>query len=648
MNAFYAARVAVVTHVLERWIDLAVVAAAAAVGGGKGARGGSDDGASSRRGIVNVVVLGCGMDACGIWSARLSRGRRSGARVYEFDSRDNCDSRRRALVGSGLLIESSPPPSRWCAVGRGVDDDGVYDGGEDTGCHPPPTSTPFRVVSRGRIVVEDDGGCEDDRNDVDDDYFLVSLDLRGSCPLPPPGDDGGGGGGGGDRARRESALSRALRDVGFDPSRPTFVLSELVLSYLGRDGADAIMRAIAEDALGGNGHSMFACLEPAFPPDDDAGGGGDGGGRARTVSVEGSYSVDYGRQFLGKLRRGESRRRAARGADANADAVDPSSSWLHPLGRDPGGARLRLEGCGFPPSGVCHATLGRAASVVAGVRRTAPVGGAPGFLRAKEPFDEHAALTLNLGCYVIACAFSSSAGPDPPSTDATTDDEGAVAGRRREICPWWEPEDRGVIGPSSAFRIRPISSAREDGRVRELYGRLYAHLYDAHPAIRRMVQSAMRRDLGLDESNVADLRSAVRDRFRLRGGDFWIATDADQRRLVGFIGIGPREERVADERGPISSPSAVVGYEIHRLAVDECYRGMGVGTSLLSMAEEWARGQQSRSKSGTNVTVKLRAVTPDCMTAANKLYESFAYAREETFRAGSIPMNVYCKSLHLL
>ena len=469
-----------------------------------------------------------------------------------------------------------------------------------------------------------------------DDYFLVSLDLRGSCPLPPPGDDGGGDR---DRPGRGSVLSRALRGVGFDPSRPTVVLSELVLTYLGRDGADAVMRAIAVDALGGNRHSMFACLEPAFPL-DDAGGGGDGG-RVRTVSVEGGYSVDYGRQFLGKLRRGESRRRAARGDDADADAVDTTSSWLHTLGRDAGGARLRLEGCGFPPSGVCHATLGRAASVVAGVRRTA---GAPGFLRAKEPFDEHAALVMNLGCYAIACAFSSSAGLDPPSKDATTDDEGAVTAWRTDICPWWEPEDRGIAGPTSAFRIRPIASAREDGRVRDLYGRLYAHLYDDYPAIRRMVRSAMRTDLGLDEPNVADLLSAIRDRFRHRGGDFWIATDVDGRRLVGCIGIGPREGRVADE--PVSSPPVVVGYEIHRLAVDECYRGRGIGTSLLSMAEEWARGQQSRSP-GTNVTVKLRAVTPDCMTAANKLYESFAYVREETFRGGSIPMNVYCKSLHL-
>ena len=380
--------------------------------------------------------------------------------------------------------------------------------------------------------------------------------------------------------------------------------------------------------------------------DESGGGGGRGGQRTRAISVEGSYSVDYGRQFLGRLRRGNSRHRRA---PRETDVVDPSSSWLHPLGRDLGGLRMRLERCGFPPSGICLATLGRAASDVASVRRTMS-GGAPGFLRAKEPFDEHAALALNLNCYAIACAFSSYS--IAAGLDATTiGGGGAVDGRWGDICPWWRPVGRVMAGPSSvsssssAFRIRPIASAWEDGRVRDLYGSLYEHLYDDYPAIRRMVRSAMRLDLGLDESNVDDRRSAIRDRFRLRDGDFFIATDADGLRLVGCVGIGPRQERDTDERVTIPSSSVVVGYEIHRLAVDKRYRGKGIGTSLLLMAEEWARDRQTRS--GTNVTVKLRAITPDCMTAANKLYESVTYAKEDTFRAGSILMNVYCKSLHL-
>ena len=701
VNAFYGARIAAMTHALERWTcgATSTIAASSATGTpsvstappSSGCDDACDDDVAIGRGgcaAINVIVLGCGMDAIGIWSrhclssssssSRMTDGSMPKVKVYEFDALDNCKMRRRALVKSGLIDESLSSSS--CDEMLDDDDDGVVvdDDDDDVACHDgrmgascrkrdddhechDPTTSPARIVSRGRMMIDDDLTCACHRSDdgddghEDDDYFLISLDLRcaasSSSTTSPSVDDGEGDDTIG--SNRESGLSRALRDVGFDHSRPTIVISELVLAYLGYDGANDIMRTIADDVLGGNEHSMFVCLEPVFPLVDakkcDRDGDGDGVRATNMICVEESYSIDYGRQFLSKLRDGNSRHHRAKkekGANDN-ELIDPSSLWLHPLGTNMTDVRLRLEACGFPSSGICHATLGRAVGNVARVRRAMP-GGAPNFLRAKEPFDEHAALALCLDCYAIACVFPSSYYPSlDKKSNETKEDNGGAVRRREDICPWWILSDDRVVG---SFRIRPIASKFEDGLVRDLYGKLYANLYDEYPAIRRMVKSAMRTDLGVDASHDAtDDRSAIRDRFRRKGGDFWIATDAvDERRLVGCIGIGPREGRITSKIEPISSSASVIGYEIQRLAVDERYRGKGLGTSLLSVAEEWARGDRLRSMPKTTVPVSLRAVTPACLIAANKLYESVSYAKEETFWAGSILMNVYCKRIEII
>jgi GNAT superfamily N-acetyltransferase len=279
--------------------------------------------------------------------------------------------------------------------------------------------------------------------------------------------------------------------------------------------------------------------------------------------------------------------------------------------------------------------------------------GAVNFLQAKEPFDEHAALILNLNCYGVVCAFSS-ASFDPLNRLVVEDDLENIRNEQiqRDICPWWNSNQVRVS--SSDFYIRPIASALEDGQVRDLYARLYSHLFDSYPSIRKMVKSALKSDLGLVKTHI-EVGSTIRNRYKLKGGDFWIASDIDGR-VVGCIGLCLREEnRSPSDKNPqiISSlePTNIgLEYEIQRLCVDEQYRGKGLGSALLSNVEQWVRIQHKSttlSKSVTYVAVNIKAVTPDCLTAANRLYDSAAYVKEETFHSGNIIMNVYYKTIQL-
>lgn len=599
VNAGYAARMAVATSVLARWLGRMVWDC-----------GDENRARNVSAGGVNVVLIGCGMDALGLWSKRVVRMLHRQTRVcenddggsgdefvclpspilkvYEFDAWENCALKRRALLKSGLLRESSSSSEVDC--------------GKNPSTRQSPSERSFCTVSEGTIVLELDGnGSWWDRNEGD--YHLVALDLRETSLED-------------DAMKPKSVLSRAMQNVGLDATQPTIILSELVLAYLGKDGADAVLRSVAK-VLRGNERSLFTCLEPMFQSESDRLSDAQVSDSCQTkiISVEGGYSRDYGQHFLGKLRRGTSENRPSKKA---ASVAEPP--WLHPLGTDPDGIRARLKRCGFPPPGVRCTSLGRAAAATASHCRAA---GARGFLRAKEPFDEHAALALNLRCYGVVCA--------------SYEVERQIGG----ICPW-EPATEGAGAPS--FRVRPITSSSEDDQVRDLYGKIYTHLYGEYPAILKMVKSALKMDLRARPAKGGG-DSTIRDRFADKEGDFWVADDGVV--ILGCMGVGLRKKRNVNEEMSAETPSVVVEYEIQRLAVDEKCRGKGLGRKFLRIVEEYARLRQSRiEKDSTSVTIKLWAITPQCLVAANQLYKSVGYEIKETFQAGSLCMNAYCKSLH--
>ena len=352
-------------------------------------------------------------------------------------------------------------------------------------------------------------------------------------------------------------------------------------------------------------------------------------------------------QFLCKLQSGNSK--YTRADTTNGNEKDSPSSWLHPLGANLKCIKRRLCQCGFISSNICYATLGRAASNVARIRRLS--NNASYFLCANEAFDEHAALALNLNCYGVVCVFS-------PRNDfaISSDSQSCEASDwRHTICPWWKLE-RSNHPSSATSEIRPIESTLED-EVRNLYAHIYTHLYNEHPAIRKMVKSALKVDLSTKAGSHQQSTdsSIIQSRFTESGGNFWIAKDIAKSRIIGCVGVTQRKkkkERNENNVEPVSTSSTVLEYEIQRLAVDGSYRGHGIGRKLLSTAEDFVVHQYECSTkgegSGSPITIKLWAVTPDCLVAANKLYQSVGYEKIEIFQAGSLCMNVYCKSMNSL
>eukprot|EP00956_Cyclotella_meneghiniana_P005138 scaffold6407_cov78-Cyclotella_meneghiniana.AAC.13 len=310
VNAGYAARMSTMTYILERWVYEVVKA--------------------DNIRCINVVMVGCGMDALGIWSKHLlSKFNNKSSmmlNVYEFDCWDNCILKKELLLESDLLTGDST-----------TDDD---------------NSQSYHIHLKGKINIARNASLVD----REDDYTLVSLDLR-------------------EIHETKSILSLAALKAGLDSVQPTIVLSELVLAYLGYDGANAVIRSIS-DVIHGNRLSVFTCIEPMIPTDDEL------GNSLSMLSVEEAYARDYNQKFLEKLQTGAKSRQ--------------NSSRFSALGSNTSTIQQRLESCGLSNS---YSTTLRegTACIVRNLRGESGLG--PKFMCAKEPFDEHTALALNLGCY---------------------------------------------------------------------------------------------------------------------------------------------------------------------------------------------------------------------------------------------------------
>ncbi|KAL3803379.1 hypothetical protein HJC23_009343 [Cyclotella cryptica] len=615
VNAGYAARMAVTTCILKRWINGVVEAWAEDTFNSNAERG-------SNRELddilcVNVVVIGCGMDALGIWSKHLLRRSLQNVlsargvnghetfsppeiKVYEFDAYDNCVLKQNSLLRSGLLNLSS------CVDKEKRKPD------EELG-----TNKSYHIHARGRLNLEGSDSTKEES-----DYTLVSTDLRKvDGPL-------------GETKQHKSILSHAGLEAGFDPSQPTIILSELVLAYLGCQGANAVIHSISNDVISGNKLSTFVCLEPMFPNGDEH----DNTSRC-IFSVQESYAINYCRQFRGKLQTGNS----TSTTKANVDSHD--SLWLHPLGSHRHTLKLRLESCGISCFSI--ASLGESAIHVARSLRRKHMASFPNaevktigpkFLCAKEPFDEHAALSLNLECYCVVCAFH----PSSATRQQNYSKNYELHQWMNKICPW-----------PIQVQIKPISTYAEDTQVNDLYKSLYVHFYNKYPAIRKMVKSALKGDLLVNKLSTKcsgdDSVSVIRERFIKEGGDFWVATtntlpsstDAIRRiHVVGCLGIKRRgiKHRCCDDDIP-----NLTEFEIFRLAVDDSYRGLGIGRKLIDVAETSLLAGSSRN----NGAIMLYAVTPTCLAAACKLYESYGYCADDmkSFSAGELRMKVYSKLL---
>mmetsp|Transcript_18566 Transcript_18566/g.26405 ORF Transcript_18566/g.26405 Transcript_18566/m.26405 type:complete len:624 (+) Transcript_18566:132-2003(+) len=553
VNAGYAARMAVMTFILEKWFDSVL------------SRRENDVG-------INVVVLGCGLDAVGLWSRNVlddtltkyqqcAEDQTPKLNVYEFDAWDNCVLKQHALERSGIVQVRRTTSN--------TDDESAQE-------------SSFCVLMEGTI---NKATGKDDQSD----YHLIAMDFRHIC-------------------KDNYLLKNALDSTGFDPAQPTIILSELVLAYIGYESTNAILQSMARHLLRDNEHSVFFCLEPMLPTRTEQ---HHSTNEKQLLSVKESYARDYANQFLGKLNRG------------NSCSSSDDDDVFHPLGSSREAIIARFVSCGFSISNIDAASLRKAVADVSRTRR----------LVAKEPFDEHVALALNLECYAVACASGRSSDGD--------------LGR---LLPWL---DQSMRNSSSSIRIFPIEDSSQDTLVGNLYGRIYTHLYDKHPAIRKMVKSALKTDLLADSTNGS---SAIQSRFKVKGGKFWIALEVESSDVVGCIGVRQRKINEYDDQGDtegFSSAVSVVEYEVQRLAVDDKHRGKGIGKRLLNAVHEYSLQQGSSvtndmeivEQKRNGLSVKLFAVTPDVLVNANNLYNAFGFVKKESFEGG-LTMNVYYKTCY--
>jgi O-methyltransferase involved in polyketide biosynthesis/GNAT superfamily N-acetyltransferase len=348
------------------------------------------------------------------------------------------------------------------------------------------------TLLKGRIADPADG----DAASSDPNYHLFSCDLR-----------------------KIETVEQCLQTL--DRSKPTLVLSELVLTYLGRLAMDNLLQWCAENVCSAPGSCLasFETLGPKAP--------------IRHSVLEG-YKQQYCQQFVDKLSRGLAK-------------FDPDDLF-HPPGYDVTSVETRYRKAGFNTS--LAALAGHA------MRQT---------LHCQEPFDEHAALDLHLRSYVLVLGF-------PRCVDL---------GLVRLLCPWssvvkheFKPTTvQAVDGTDYTIRI---IQAKDQENVRHLYRQTYEGLFEEYPSVRKMVKTGLKTDLSCNTDDAERDYSTIGSRFGMTGGVFLVAVDNDKEALLGCVGLRLCQRHERRLRGDHEYT-----FEIHRLAVDPENRGKGVGKMLM-------------------------------------------------------------------
>lgn len=425
---------------------------------------------------------------------------------------------------------------------------------------------------------------------------------------------------------------------------PTLVLSELVLAYLRPESRDNLLRKCSSLAQGSCavlyeplGHTLRSSTE----------------GQASSSVLE-AYKFSYFCQFQAKLRRG---RAPDSPAGQDVDAHEKRDvEWFTPLAQSCVTAQKGLMGLGFQH--VDAGTAGRVASCL-GID-----------WKARELFDEHAALALHLNSYAVVrafpptCAVVSTVGKDSHVVDSTL--------FRRFMCGWAAPLPLDIgsrtfdrqNGDANCTWITSIE--REDeGQVRKLFSQTYLDLYNQYPAIRRMVKTALRNDLCVGERNQNDDASAIGLRCRELGGDFLVVVQINPhvddetalsnvggaagdrhrstcRRVLGGIGI---RQCTAEERVARKIDGAC--YEIHRLFVEKEFRGRGVGSALLKAAFDIISQQQSRrcGRNQSSSALFVVATTPAVLGQANTFYPAKGFSIDSEMQTGDLRILTYVKAI---
>lgn len=369
-----------------------------------------------------------------------------------------------------------------------------------------------------------------------------------------------------------------------DKSKPTLVISEVVLTYLGRQALDKLLQWCAENLCCSPGSCIaaFETLGPKAP--------------AWNSVLEG-FKDTYCRYFVDKLSRGLTK-------------FDPEEIF-HPPGCDVTSVEMRFRKAGFNTS--FAALAGRA------------MFNQP--LWCPEVFDEHAALGLHLRSYVLVVGFA-------PNVEV---------GLVRGLCPWSSvvkhdfPTTTIPAGISQQTYIIRAIQAKDEENVRNLYSQTHEGLFEEYPSVRKMVKSGLKTDLSCSAHDKDSGYSTIGTRFGMSGGVFLVAVDDRDEALLGCIGL-----RLCQRHERRLSCDHDCTLEIHRLAVSPCSRGKGVGKKLIDMIHSFVI--QEHKEAGSSWLV---ATTPEVLIPANNLYVSCGFHLTKKEISGTMTINTYSKTVKM-
>ena len=516
---------------------------------------------------LQIILLGCGLDVIGLWATSLSRKFGAKVKLFEVDTKEVCDVKKDILIRQGL-VEPSESSSSSSQIDKGRE-----------------------VILRGNIIPCGNHDKEINVETTEEspnnylppaEYTLVAADLRNISKVSD---------------------AMLLSSVG-DSSYPTLVLSELVLTYLPPQERQELLSWCASH-LCTVPDSMIAVLEPLGSSSVDA----TSSCVDEDAVVEG-YKRSYCRQFDAKLQRGKASISTSRTTD---------KTCFYPLGNSNMVVEQSLEQAGFDTA---HGTyLGSAAShAMANIDRKI---GEPTTLQSPEIFDEHAALTLHLRSYSLACGFS----------------EDTEALLRRFLCPWFfssskmggEPPPL-VVGTAGQSISLAVIQKGDENYVRDLFQKAYVHLFEEYPAVRKMAKTALKTDLAVCNSEELGQDSSIGRRYREFGGIFVVAIRynriSNEREVLGCVGVRPSYRHNHDK--------SKLPLEIFRLVVDATHRGQGIGSVLLEFVERFALARGCE---------EIFATTPGILKAANRLYEKCGFEVNEELSMGALVMRTYVKRI---
>lgn len=467
---------------------------------------------------VQLVILGCGLDVLGLWAHSIDS---SNVTVFELDTPEISNTKKDLLLQSKLVVDL----------------------GLDSG-----------AVLKGHFADPNNSDATSHTSLSKATYNLHACDLRKIESIEPC-------------------------FYTLDKSKPTLVISELVLTYLGRQGMDRLLSWCAVN-LCCNPTSCMAAFEALSPK------------APIQHSVLEGYKERYCQYFVDKLSRGLAK-------------CDPSELF-YPPGCDVNSVETRFRNAGF----------GESMAALAGNALINQV------LRSPEPFDEHAALSLHVRSYALVVGFH----------------RRVEVPMARCLCPWSSVVKHDFPATTfqgverQEFTIRVIQ-AKDQEKVRNLYSKTYEDLFEEYPSVRKMVKTGLKTDLSCSSDDCAWEYSTMAARYGLAGGVFLVAIDHSGERLLGCAGLRQRQRREGLHTGNHHRT-----FEIHRFAVDPDSRGKGVGKRLMMALDNFIARERKEDE-----VCALVATTPAVLIAANNLYASSGFQQGKEEKLGKMTINTYCK-----